>query len=152
MVGLLVQVLLWILFWLIFTKLEGLSTFLLLVLFSGAALIVPLIVVAGINNKYGTGGIQLGYAIAQGLFTVFPFLCIGNWDFLTGLIMLCLVASVFSYLLGTIRLIRTCPPDFPKGSRLAYVVMQGVFGFSIGTIVSIVVAVIIALVTGRRKK
>ncbi len=151
-IGVLVQVLLWILLWLICSKCNGGWMLLLLVVLSGASLIIPLIVSSGINNVYGVSGIQIGCGIAQGAFTVFPFMSIENWDFFTGLVVLCLVATIVSYFIGVFMIAKCFPANLPRGKRMTSVVLQGVFGFAIGTIVSIIVAVVFALFFGRRKK
>lgn len=151
LIGLVVQVVLWLLSSLII-NIDWSGALFVLLIFTGMIFIVPLIITGKIDDEYDTFGMLTPHAAVQGVFTVFPFFALEDWSFMTPLIVLCLLGTGIAYFVAVLYLNLDFPASLPESKRRLYIIMQGVFGFAVGTVVALILAVVYALLSGKRKK
>ena len=82
------------------------------------------------------------------IFFIFPFLCLPDWSFSTGLIIASLVVGVIVYIVSVVVLCSQLSANMSVKDVLICAVMQACFSFAIGTVVALVAAFIIAILGG----
>ncbi len=75
---------LWLITWLITTKVKGAALFTVLVIFTGIILIVPMVRIGRIEEEYHTMGLYSSHGVVQGVFTVVPFYADRELGFCSG--------------------------------------------------------------------
>lgn len=152
LLGIVIQAVLWLLTWIIATKLHGGWMLLALLILGGSLLLIPVIWSSSITDAYPSSGIFVLHGVIQGIFNVFLFLMIEDWGFMPGLTVFLLLGSVITYLITIIQINMTFTEDMPKDTRMKHFLMQSLFAFGIGTIVSLIAAAIIALLGNAKKR
>ena len=149
-VGFAINAILWVITWRIIDAMDYYdNAFGLFVLFALALLIIPIVWNAKVESRYSVSGISFEHAVVQGVFFIFPLMCLPDWSFLTKLIMASLIVGMIVYVVSIVFLYSQFSASMSMKETLICTVMQACVSFSIGTIISLVIAIVLVILAVR---